>query len=418
MPVTLRYGTDSQLDDCWPSGLELLDHSRPTGTETTDVASALRSALDSPVDGLKLGDAVVPGDSVTIALDPAVPHADVLLAGIVEELTAHGIRSADITILIAAGAHAAIEDLTRLVPHEGESAVTVIEHRPGEVDEHGYLASTKQGERVYLHRSLLDADFVLPLGCVRFDPVLGYHAGASTLYPQFSGEETQKRFRRATPGDSSGEEASRLWAEIDEVSWLLGSMLAVQVLPGGTNEAGTTVLNVWLSTLEAARERGRQALDAAWRIPLFRPVPIVVAAIDGPPELQTWSNLGRVLSAVERVVEPGGQIVLCCDLGIRAQDIEPEGAVARLTDDTIQPSRRPATTDDAWVASRLAALRQKAHVYLLSQLNPSFVEDLSLAPVHDEHEIENLLASAGEGPCLVLGSAHYALPEVSGSGDG
>src|SRR5690606_33190636 len=101
----------------------------------------------------------------------------------------------------------------------------------------GYLASTKAGRRIYLNRALTEADVVVPVGALGFDPVLGYRGPWSTLFPGLSNAETQQAERRSAAG--SGRRGSVL-EESAEVSWLLGSLFHVGVLPGvgGSGAAG------------------------------------------------------------------------------------------------------------------------------------------------------------------------------------
>ena len=48
------------------------------------------------------------------------------------------------------------------------------------------LASTKAGRRVYLNRSLVDADQLIVVGRFHYDPMLGYAGGLSDLFPALS----------------------------------------------------------------------------------------------------------------------------------------------------------------------------------------------------------------------------------------
>lgn len=46
-----------------------------------------------------------------------------------------------------------------------------------------YLSSTVGGERIYLARELIDADLVLTVGPIEFDPVAGYEEGVRCYIP-------------------------------------------------------------------------------------------------------------------------------------------------------------------------------------------------------------------------------------------
>ncbi len=398
--VELYYGVDQVWRPSWPEGVRLIDRSQPVGTPLDDVAAAVLQAIRAPVEGPSLGVCVVPGDAVTLALDAGLPQAATILGVVVGELLAHGVRAQDLTVLADRETRLPPEQLAQQLPPGVADAWTWIEHDPARSEDHGFLGASQQGERIDLHRALLDADFVLPLGGVRFDADLGYHAGASCLYPWFSTEATQQRFRRAASGDVSGQSRPRAWSEIDEVGHLLGTLVVLQVLPGGTGPRGPQVLDVWLSSPTDARPRAQQQQDRAWRLELDEPVPLLIAGLDGPPEVQSWGNLARVLAAARRVIEPGGHLVICSDLGLKGQ----EGA------DPLDATSGHG--DRAGLARQVAAASQEAHVYLLSRLEPAVVDDLNLVPIQRTGEIENLLAGLGVERCLLLGSAHRMLPEI------
>ena len=62
----------------------------------------------------------------------------------------------------------------------GPAGVTFRTHDPDDRANLAYLATTAGGRRVYLDRDLTDADFVLPVGRLAYDPLLGYVPRPST----------------------------------------------------------------------------------------------------------------------------------------------------------------------------------------------------------------------------------------------
>ena len=106
----------------------------------------------------------VPGDRVAIAFDPSIPEARPCVAGLVEVLDGAGVDPGGLTIMIVV-ASAGIEMATRC-PAEDESWSTI----PDDRTQIAYLANTKEGRRVYLNRLLTDADVVVPVGRLGYDP--------------------------------------------------------------------------------------------------------------------------------------------------------------------------------------------------------------------------------------------------------
>ncbi len=68
-------------------------------------------------------------------------------------------------------------------------------HDPDDRAQIAYLASTKEGRRVYLNRLLTDADVVVPVGRLGYDPILGFRGPWSLLFPGLSDRETLRGLR-------------------------------------------------------------------------------------------------------------------------------------------------------------------------------------------------------------------------------
>ena len=99
MSTTLRFGPDSQLTLDLPPAVLVADCGRPRGEPLDDPAAAMEAALVEPLDMPALAKCVVPGDHVTLALDPGLPQAPALVAGVVATLLEAGVQSRDISIL-------------------------------------------------------------------------------------------------------------------------------------------------------------------------------------------------------------------------------------------------------------------------------------------------------------------------------
>ena len=209
---------DEQLVAAW---------SAPAGHSRAESAELIRTALEAPRDFPPLRQTVVPGDRVTIAMDPSIPDGSVILTAIAETLQEAGARAEGLTVLLPS---ASSEELERLLPH----GTTVVVHDPADRSALAYLATTKEGRRIYLSRHLTDADVVVPVGRVGFDPILGYCGPWSVLFPELTDRATIADHRSRLRGDEDARSAG--WAQTNreeslEVSWLLGTLFHVGVIP-------------------------------------------------------------------------------------------------------------------------------------------------------------------------------------------
>jgi hypothetical protein len=401
MPHFLRYGLDSTLRIDLPPEAVLADCTAPPVVPLDDPSAAVAAALADPIEFPPLAQALVPGDRIALALDHGVPRAASVLAGVVHTLLEAGSPPDDISIVLtkADGESPYFDPLAELPAHVRE-AVHVVTHDPADRTSLAYLAASKAGKPIYLNRAIDDADVVLPIGCLRLDGALGYIGLHGGLFPAFSDEDTQARFRAPSSTDWPAHQRRRR-EEADEAAWLLGVHFTLQIVPG----PGDTILHILAGESDAVLNRGRQLCEAAWLYRVPRRASLVVATIEGGQDQQTWDNFARALFAASQAVEDDGAIVLCTDL-----QCEPGPALRRLASpealDAIHEIRRDRTAD-AISASLLVSTCERARVYLLSGLSSDVVEELGLGHVDEPEQVDRL--SRQHDSCILLANAHHAV---------
>ncbi len=164
-----------------------------------------------------------------------------------------------------------------------------------------YLASTKSGRRVYLNKLLTDADFVLPIGRLGVDDVLGTRRPWSTLYPLLSDLETLQAFQGwATEDNRSHEQPSQGSSESIEAAWLLGCQFQIGIVPGVNGP-----VEVVAGLDSAVREQGAEALSRSWMFRAETRAELVVAGIGRSGLPTTLEDLANGLSTAARLVEQG-----------------------------------------------------------------------------------------------------------------
>src|SRR5262249_47753037 len=154
-----------------------------------------------------------------------------------------------------------------------------------------YLATTKDGRRLYLNRAVVDADQVVVLSGRGYDPRLGYSGAEGSLFPALSDEatleDTNDRLSTAPPGAAPWP----LRQEAEEAAWLLGAPFFVQIIPG----AGGTIAHVISGMADTSRE-GQRLLDVRWRQVVAGPAGTVVATVSGDPARQGFRDLAAALA--------------------------------------------------------------------------------------------------------------------------
>ncbi len=405
MSTVLRYGVNSTIDlDLSPNAL-IADCRGPRGSALADLPAAVSAALAEPLDFPALRQSVVPGDRVAIALESEVPQAASIASSVISNLLDAGVAPADICIVRTGADQDGFDTRLRAdLPETARDSIEIVCHDPQHRDALSYLAANHDGEPIYVNRRLVDADVVLPIGCLRLPKTPGYFGVSGTLYPTYSDAATIDRFRAGDADPEAGEMAGRR-QEADETAWLLGVLLTIQAVPA----AAGGVLHVIAGTAEAVERRGSELYKSAWGFELPQRAELVVAAIEGPHEQQTWENVGRAIAAASRAVLDDGAIALCTDLATLPGPALSCLAQARDLGDAGRQIRRQHSTDAA-VAHELAAALSRGRVYLLSRLDESVVEDLGMAPVAAAADIARLVRR--HQSCIVLGNAQFAQPTV------
>jgi nickel-dependent lactate racemase len=407
--VLLRFGTDSSIGFEAGNGAGPQVCGRPQEAPLADLAAAVAEALEQPLDYPALRQSTTPEDRVVVTLGQGLPRAAEVTAAVIQALLAAGVQPDGISVLrTQADVHAGAADPCRLVGGEAGRRIRSAVHNPADPGGLAYLAASERGDPILLNRLLTDADLVLPIGRLWDEAAIGYFGIHGSIFPTLADEKTQSRFRRhdlAPGGRNARDRGSRhraLVREAEHVAWLLGINFSVQLLPA----AGEGVLGVLAGQSDAVRRQGRRVYRAAWTCPVARRASLVVAAIEGPPEQQTWENLGRALEAAGELVEEGGAIAVCCELAAAPGPAVGRLVGARSRQTAIRQIYRD-SAGDALPATQLANALERQRVYLLSRLDPALVEDLDMVPLGGAAELGRLARRYGS--YLLLPNAPLAV---------
>ena len=392
----LRYGDGATLHLDLPTAASVADCTRPRGEVLDDPVAAVQAAVADPLGFPPLKSAIVPGDRIVIALGDGLPRKSELVAGIVQTLLRDIPEVASISVLLPDSGSAMSDGLSDDV----RARIDISAHDPEESEALSYLAASREGKPIYFNKKICDADFVVPVTTLRLEQTLGYYGIHGGLFPSFSDSATRERFRAPSAVDWAAHQRRRR-EEVDEAAWLLGIQFTIQVVPG----PGESILQVLAGGNDKVTERGQAIGRSAWQHTAPGPAQLVIAAIEGGPEQQTWENFARALYVATQAVADGGAIVLCTQMRCR-----PGPSLMRLTSgaDDFQMLReiRRDRSADALSATLIVEAKQRARVYLLSDLETDFVEDLGIGHVDGEEDLGRL--SIQYDNCMLLGNAQHA----------
>jgi nickel-dependent lactate racemase len=374
----------------------LLGRPRDESPPVEPVATLL-AALEKPHGFPPLRQALTPGDRVTVVLDEELPQLGRLLTPLLEYLVTAGVDASDMTLLCPSST--STQSWVDELPEYLEEARVEV-HDPRDRKRLSYLATSREGRRLYLNRSLVDADQIVVLSRRWYDPLLGYGGAEGMIYPGLCDEETRTALNARLTLDAPGEAPWPTRQEAIETAWLLGLPFFVQVIEG----TGDGVAQVVGGAAEAS-VAGQHALDRRWRQSLSGAAALVVAGLGADSADHSFADLAAAALCASRVVEPEGRIILLTE-GV--PDLSAAEPIAGVDEpgravETLRDKPTPATVA-AWQWATAAA---HARLYLLSGLDAERTEDLWATPLRNAAEVQRLLEMGGR--CLFLDDAHRAL---------
>ncbi len=336
-------------------------------------------ALGAPDEYPRFEQAVVPGDKVVIALDPNEPVAERVARLLVDSLLKAGVEPGDLTL---------VAPVSRRSEPDPELRVSRATHEPGDTSSIAYLASTREGRRIYLNRLLVDADAVAPVGVIGQAATGRWCGPWSTTFPGLSNAETRSAYAR--PWESSGPSSlERDTGEALEVSWLLGSRFHVAIVPGGQG-----ALEIIAGRDDRVRDRAIAAYERHWSFKAPERAELVIAGL-GAAESGNWLDpLACALRSCLNLVQRGGRIVVLSRaepaigpaLGRLLEVNEPRAARETL---------RGAENESDYAAALLIAQTSEwADVFLHSALDPATAESLGMTPLERPGQAARLAAQA------------------------
>lgn len=365
-----------------------------------DVRAAAAAALAEPLEFPSLYRALTPDDHIAIVVREELAGVAGLLDAVMEQLERAGVSRAAVTLVVPPRAFPQGSDWRG--PH-ADLALEV--HEPATASRLAYLASTKAGRRIYLNRTVVDADQVVFISRVGFDPLFGYSGGLTELFPLLSDQATRHEFFQRPSQMRSGQAHGPAEAEAEEVGWLLGLPLFIQALETCQDQLSHVVAG----TAAPVRARTCALLDRQARFSAGN-ADLVIATLTGTGLRQTLGDVAAALETASRVVRPGGRIVVLS----RARPELSAGfemlRAAPTPERGLSQARQADTPDAVSVWQWLCAL-QHAKVTLLSGLTAEVAEELFVTPMDDPGQLAKLVQAAET--VLLIPDAHRCLVHLT-----
>jgi hypothetical protein len=402
--MTLQFGEQSWAVQIPPEQLVSIEPSAQPATGTT-AAELLRNALHKPVGlNISFAQAVVPDDRIVVVVDDSIPQFVELLSTLLAELTLIGVVPAAITLLVpqSSAAQPWLDEL----PDELDE-VQLERHDPADAKKHCYLASTTEGRRIYMNRTLAEADVALVLGGRRFDPVFGGVAGGAELqlFPTYSNKETQAEIQKLLEDDDNLDDVLE---EAKAVTMFLGLPYFVQVLEGPNDSVAEVLFGLPPST-----STGEERQIALWeRRVSSDDADLAVVTISGTKQV-SFADVSAAIQSARDLLAPDAPIVLLCDV---APELDGEAQRIVRADNAEEAAKSLVAV--AGEGNNLAALQwtlaaNNHPIFIRSKWPDNTVEDLFASPIQTVEEVQKLIDQSNR--VVLIPNAHLVSVQVEDS---
>ncbi len=391
----IQFGSNSNWSIDFEGRLE--PQAKTANAIGDDLQAKVWDSLANPLDFPPFEQAIVPGDRIAVLVDPLVPRMAELVAACVRYLVDKGVQIEQLVIVLAGHEPKDAEALHIQLTQVEAAEVPIELHDADDSTKVAYVAANEDSNPIYLNRSVVDADVILPILCGRGRSALDY-LGTNSVFPLLSNRATRGEFYSLR---KLGEkvEHTKLTAWADQAAWWVGMIFVLEVVPA----SGHQIAAVISGTPAAVEPEVQKWMDQYWQVE-GKSCEAVIAMLEGGPSQQTWENLARALHTARQLARNGGSIILCTELsktpGEGLQKLR-----SNSSNDSIARKLATDAADDALAAAVILEATKDCHVYLVSQMPDEIVEGLGMSPVRDAHQLEHLVNQ--HSTCGLLTSAQH-----------
>ncbi len=417
--VKLAFGLGTGVQEARVPKEDLLDVLRANEVPAGLTGEAeVRRALAEPIGSPRLGEIVRPGERIAIItsdITRPMPTWTVMPA-LLEELYAAGVRAGDITLVFALGSHRphTQEEMRHLAGERAWNEIACVDSDPADCV---HLGVTAAGTPVDITRVVAEADRRICLGNIEYHYFAGYSGGAKAIMPGISTRQAIQcnHSMMVRPEARAGAlEGNPIRMDIEEAGAICGIDFILNVVLSEHKE----ILRAVAGHPVQAHRAGCAFLDRLYRKELSQPADIVLVSQGGAPKDLNLYQTQKALDNARHAVKPGGVIVLIgsCREGLGERVFEewmttspsPQAMIERIGRDFQLGGHK---------AAAIAMTLEKAEVWLVSELEESFVRSIFLTPQPD---VQTALDRAFEklGPAATVLAMPYGgstLPKIVGS---
>lgn len=401
MELSFRLGTRSETIDV--NDAQVLHVLEPQDLpEGLDEQKLVKEALLHPVGSERLKDTVHAGETVAVITSDITRPCPSwkILPSLIEELYEAGIRKEDITVFFALGSHRAstVEEMKHLAGEKVYEEVRCLDSDPDDVV---YLGTTSRGTPVEYDRRVMAADRRICIGNVEYHYFAGYSGGAKAMMPGVSTRDAIQYNHRhmVKPESCAGKlDGNPVREDIEEA----GAMGKIDFILNVVLNTKKEIVYAVSGDVIKAHRQACAFLDEYYKCPICEKADIVIVSQGGSPKDLNLYQTQKALDNAKHAVKEGGAVILLgsCAEGFGESHFEEWMTTYQNAHDMVEEIQRHFILG-AHKAAAIAMVREKAAIYLVSDMDPAIVEKTILTPAKTLKEAFEMASANRENPTVI-----------------
>ncbi len=425
MRIKLAYGKTGlplELDDA----LDVTVVEPAFVTALADPEAEVRGELEEPIGSPPLRERVRPGTRVGVVFsDITRPSPSRLLVGAVLEIL-DGIPGVEIILFNALGTHRpnTEAELRSMLGDDIVARRRIVQNDAFNPSAQVGAGVTSKGHEIRLNAEFMACDLKILTGFIEPHLFAGFSGGGKAIMPGMAGQRTvlgnhdagMVGHPQAIWGVTHG---NPIWEEVREVAGKAGRLFLLNV----TLNRDKAVTGVFAGDLDKAHSAGCAFVKCSAMVLVPRPFDIVITTNSGYPlDINLYQSV-KGMRAAERIVRPGGAIVIAASC---PDGIPEHGLYGKLLRESRSPRElldRICTPgfleQDQWEAQVQALVQLNADVYVRSDgLTDDQIRGALLLPCRRiEDTVAELIGKYGRGASIcVLPEGPQTIPHIARGG--
>lgn len=372
----------------------------------TDVAAAVKEALNHPIDSPPLKEVIQPGDTVAVIASDItrlwIKH-DQFLPTLLNELNAAGVPDTNIKLVVALGAHRhhTHEENIQVYGKEVVERIQIVQSYAPAEEDFVYVGTTTRGVKTSLHKDVVAADKVILTGGIVYHLMAGFGGGRKAVMPGVSGYATIQGNHSFCLHDVIGQgvsphcisgklEGNNMHEDMTEMAAMLKPAFLLNAVFTPEGKFARFVAGHWYN----AWLEGCRTVESIFGVPVNGKADLVIASAGGfPKDINLYQGSKTIDNAFMAVKEDGVIILLleCRDI-MEPPDFSGWFNYESLYDREV--ALREGFTVPGFIAVKCGLMaKQVPHIVITKAENKAFVEKAGMIAVTT---MEEALAIAEE----------------------